>query len=73
MRYDVLAAANPEISPTRIRVGMKIRVPEDQMKTKEPMPREFVDRFYGPPRPRPPVPDKEEEPPLIGPRDSTPK
>jgi hypothetical protein len=76
MRFDVLAAANPEISPTRIRAGMKIRVPGHLMKTREPMPQDFVDRFYArPPREKvaPAAADKDEEPPLIGPRDSTPK
>jgi hypothetical protein len=76
MRFDVLAAANPEISPTRILVGMKIRVPENLMKTREPMPKDFVDSFYARSRRDkvPPVaPDKDDEPPLIGPRESSPK
>jgi hypothetical protein len=73
MRFDVLAAANPEITPTLIRAGMKIRIPENLMKTHELMPKDFVDSFYPrPPKPSPPEPPKE-EPQLIGPKESTPK
>jgi hypothetical protein len=71
MRFDVLAAANPEINPTLIRVGMKIKIPENVMKTREPMTREFVESFYKrPPRERAPrpEPEKQEEPAPIGPR-----
>ena len=71
MRFDVLAAANPEINPAVIRVGMKIKIPENLMKTREPMTREFVEGFYKrAPRekaPRP-GPEKQEEPAPIGPR-----
>jgi LysM domain-containing protein len=76
MRFDVLAVANPEINPTLIKVGMKIKIPETAMKTRETMPKEFVDGFYGRPRkekPSPSEPPKEEEPELIGPKESPPK
>jgi hypothetical protein len=73
MRFDVLAAANPGINPTLIKVGMTIRIPESMMKTRDPMPREFVDNFYGGPkggRTPSPEPAKEDEPQLIGPKES---
>ena len=76
MRYDVLATANPEINPERIRMGMRIKIPENVMKTHEAMPKEFVDGFYKrPPTERvPPTGQrKEEEPQLIGPKESPPK
>jgi hypothetical protein len=76
MRFDVLAVANPEINPTLIKAGMKIKVPENLMKTREAMPKEFVDGFYGRPRKEkasPSEPPKEQEPELIGPKESAPK
>jgi hypothetical protein len=79
MRFDVLAAANPEINPKLIKVGMRIRIPENMMKTREPMPKEFVDSFYGRSKDgRPSSPglakdQDEEEPQLIGPKESPPK
>ncbi len=73
MRFDVLVAANPEINPARIRMGTQIKIPENAMKTREPMPKEFVDSFYAR-TPKPPSgPVKEEEPQLIGPKESVPK
>jgi len=71
MRFDVLAAANPEINPTLIRVGMKIKIPENLMKTRETMTREFVESFYKrTPREKAPRSgvEKQEEPAPIGPR-----
>jgi len=71
MRFDVLAAANPEINPALIKQGMKIKIPESLMKTREPMTREFVDGFYKKPpteKAPPPGPAKEEEPVPIGPK-----
>lgn len=71
MRFDVLAAANPEITPTQVRVGMRIKIPEDLAKTKEPMPKEFVDGFYKRPpteKSPPPARSKDEEPVPIGPK-----
>lgn len=71
MRFDVLAAANPEINPSLVRVGMRIKIPEGMAKTREPMPKEFVDGFYRrPPTETSPPPErpKEEEPVPIGPK-----
>jgi hypothetical protein len=81
MRFDVLAAANPEINPKLVKAGMSIRIPENMMKTHEPMPKDFVDSFYGRskkgvPTASGPAKDKdqdEEEPVLIGPKESPPK
>jgi hypothetical protein len=72
--WKALAEANPDIDPTRIFVGNKILIPEDMMKTREPMPKEFVDGFYKPkkgkaPTAKPgPPPAKEEEIELFGPK-----
>jgi hypothetical protein len=71
MRFDVLAASNPDINPTLVRVGMRIKIPESTAKTREPMPKEFVDGFYKrPPTEKSPPPEraKEEEPVPIGPK-----
>jgi hypothetical protein len=71
MRFDVLAAANPEINPAQVRVGMRIKIPESLAKTKEPMPKEFVDGFYKrTPTEKSPLParSKDEEPVPIGPK-----
>jgi hypothetical protein len=71
MRFDVLAAANPEINPALVRVGMRIKIPENAAKTREPMPKEFVDSFYKRPpteKSHPTERPKEEEPVPIGPK-----
>ena len=73
MRFDVLAAANPEINPALIRVGMKINIPENLAKTREPMTKEFVDGFYKRPStekspPAETTKEKEKEPVPVGPK-----
>jgi len=76
MNWEALAAANPNLNPSRIVQGNKIRIPEKMMIKKEPMPKEFVDGFYhhkatGKPKdqPKPPPPaETEEEPALFGPK-----
>ena len=71
MRFDVLATANPDINPALVRVGMRVKIPESMAKTREPMPKEFVDGFYKRPpaeKAPPPGPPKEEEPVPIGPK-----
>jgi hypothetical protein len=73
MRFDVLSAANPEINPRLIKAGMKIKIPENAMKTREPMPKDFVDSFYRRPPKASPSGAEEEEPQLIGPKESPPK
>ena len=44
--WKVLKEHNPDINPNRIFEGNKIRIPEYLMKTKAPMPKEYVDGFY---------------------------
>lgn len=74
--WKPLAQANPNIDPARIFVGNKILIPEDLLKTREPMPKDFVDGFYpkakpktAPPKTVPPsTKDKDEEPDLFGPK-----
>jgi len=74
--WKILAEANPKIDPNRINIGNKILVPENMMKTRELMPREFVDSFYEKGKllkkpaktVSPSKKDKEEEPELFGPK-----
>lgn len=68
--WNTLAEANPDIDPNIIRAGDKILIPENLMKTREPMPKEFVDSFYPKKLPSKPMPTqtKEEEPKLFGPK-----
>ena len=44
MNWKLLADANPEMEPTMIHKGDRIRIPIDMLKTREPMPEEFVDK-----------------------------
>jgi len=76
--WKVLKEHNPDINPTRIFEGNKIRIPEYLMKTKAPMPKEYVDSFYTKsPRkesgkaapPSAPSTDKGDEPTLFGPKE----
>ena len=72
--WKALAEANPNIDPKRVLVGNKILIPEDLLKTREPMPKEFVDSFYKPkkekvqPTKPGPSPAEEGEPKLFGPK-----
>jgi len=74
--WKALASANPNLNPNLIFEGNKILIPESLLKTREPMPKEFVDGFYPKARtktpPSKPVPspkkEKEEEPDLFGPK-----
>ena len=40
--WKLLAKANPELDPHRIRMGEKIRIPEKIMERKTPLPKEFL-------------------------------
>jgi hypothetical protein len=78
--WKVLAQANPELDPNRIFIGNKIRIPENLLKTREPMPQEFVARFTPKPKEEsppsktaPPPLSEEEEPKLFGPKQYPPK
>ena len=71
--WKALIDANPDINPRRISGGLKILIPENLMKTHDPMTKEFVDGFYPKSRPKEPSKPvtpaaKEEEPPLFGPK-----
>jgi len=71
--WKALVEANSNIDPKRVLVGNKILIPEDLLKTREPMPQEFVDSFYKPKQekvqPTKPGPSPAaEEPKLFGPK-----
>ncbi len=54
-----IVEANPGLNPKRIRKGNIIKIPNDLLITKKPLPEEFVQKFYK---------KKEEEPILFGPK-----
>ena len=75
--WKILAEANPNLNPNVISEGMKINIPESMLKTREPMPKEYVDSFYPKARSKskgtgsrgqPATPAEEEETPLFGPK-----
>jgi hypothetical protein len=43
--WKALAKANPKLNPNRMLIGTKIRIPEDLVKNREPMPQEFLGKF----------------------------
>lgn len=49
--WKILVEANPELDPTRIRIGDKVRIPEELVKTREPMSQEFVESLVHKPKP----------------------
>lgn len=73
--WEALAQANPNLTPSRLFIGNRIRIPEKLLKTREPMPQQFVASFYTkpkrkslPPKTTPPPPSEEEEEKLFGPK-----
>jgi LysM repeat protein len=71
--WKALAKANPKINPGRIHKGQKILIPENLLKTREPMPKSFLSdagksKAKAPPSEPQPQPPDEEEPQLIGPK-----
>lgn len=67
--WEALAETNPNINPNRIFEGNKILIPENMLKTRIAMPKDFVDSFYPKPPSKPaPQPAREEEPELFGPK-----
>jgi hypothetical protein len=71
--WKSIAEANPGINPSRMQEGNRIFIPEIILKTREPMPREFVDRFYGKPKKEKPSAkpypaEQQQELQLFGPR-----
>jgi len=70
--WKILAQANPALNPNLIFPGIKVLIPENIMKTRDPMPKEFVDSFYPKAKvktpPKPEEQKKDEEPSLFGPK-----
>jgi Tfp pilus assembly protein FimV len=71
---EAMMQANPNANIHRIFIGNKVLIPESLLKTRDPMPKEFVDNFYqkpkaekAPPKPTPSQ-TEEEEPKLFGPK-----
>jgi len=87
-KWRLLADANLNINPERLSAGNKIFIPEDLLKTREPMPKEFIAEYHHTPikknqpstsviaprkqTPAPakpaPLPKKEEQFEIIGPK-----
>ena len=42
-KWKALARANPDLDPDRISIEVEILIPQDLLKTREPMPKKFVD------------------------------
>ncbi len=76
--WQLLAEANPDINPHILRLDMRIRIPQELLKTRDPMPETYLDQFYKKPEPedeQTPEPPDTQEPPdtpddieLYGPR-----
>jgi len=72
--WETLASANPQLNPDRIFPGDKISIPEEMLKTRKPMPEEFVASFLPKakeetlPEQSAPPPGDEEELMLYGPK-----
>jgi hypothetical protein len=72
--WKALAQANPEVNPIQICEGDKILIPDHLLKTREPLPREFVKSFYSKSQKEKSWPNPEdsqvpeEEPKLFGPK-----
>ena len=79
--WKEIAQANPDMKPNRIVPGDEILIPEGLLKTRDPLPKEFVDRIgsmtqkeRGKPKAQTqPVQAQQEEPKLFGPKKTTPK
>lgn len=69
--WELLVKHNPHLDPNKIFIGNIIRIPKSEMTTKEPMPKEFLKKFYpekektGDEKPSETL---EEEPELFGPK-----
>jgi len=73
--WKAVAEVNPDIKPSRIFEGNVVRIPEAMVKTRDPMPKGYVDRFYKSgknqdPAKTPPSQRNEDDPPLFGPKAS---
>ena len=69
-KWEILRDCNPDMDPNVVVIGQKIRIPENLMTTRTPMPKEHVDKFYpkAEKRKRPPVEHKDNIPTLYGPK-----
>jgi hypothetical protein len=77
--WKEIAQANPDMKPNRIFPGNEILIPEGLLKTRDPLPKEFVDRINskankerGKPKAQT-VQPQQEEPKLFGPKKTTPR
>ncbi len=72
--WEPLADANPNINPESLSPGAKIFIPSDLVKTRDPMPKKFVVKYYQKPKkkrgpvkkatqPPPNIPEKKEPEP----------
>jgi len=68
--WKTIIQANPGLNPNRIFGGNEILIPEKMMKTHDPLPKEYVNRFYSRARKEKPK-TQEEEPKLFGPKKSS--
>ncbi len=71
--WKALVNANPSLVPTRIREGDKIGIPGGLLKTRQPMTKEFVAKFYSKNKSEAATPKartggQSEEPQLFGPK-----
>lgn len=72
--WKAIAQANPQIDLKLIHEGDKILIPERLLRTREPLPKEFINRFYSKFKKEKPLPEtedtraQEEEPKPFGPR-----
>lgn len=71
---EVILKHNPNADIKRIFTGNKILIPETLLKTRDPMPKDFVDSFYKKSKPektpsKPAPSETEEEPKLFGPKE----
>lgn len=48
--WQSLADANPNINPERLSAGNKIFIPEDLLKNRKPMPKEFITQYHQKPK-----------------------
>jgi hypothetical protein len=65
--WKILVEANRELDPNRIRIGDSVRIPEELLKTREPMPQEFVENLVPKPKPaKKAAPAEKPKPPPAG-------
>ncbi len=67
--WKTLADFNPKLKPNRIRIGQEIFVPKGLLKTREPIPKSFVDQFARKSKKKKSPIKVDNDLPLFGPRD----